>query len=266
MTYHLVGFITNSKIKKINTLLSEYKGKSQTDFKQELEEVIQLRFSKKQDKENPHSPNVYNLKTVNYDDNYTECREILLLYNVLYYINNMAGFKFPFELFIKEKWSIEHIIPQNPKDITDVKLYKQWVKDVIEYTKITFPLNILRDLENISSIKEIANNEELKSAIDKLVIESKDITHLMSNLLLLDKNTNSSLGNKLFSDKRNTVLKFDKNGVNDKGDPVFIPIETLNAFNKVNGDKINIENWTKEDGDNYTKSIQERLMKFLPKN
>ena len=57
----------------------------------------------------------------------------------------------------------------------------------------------------------------------------------------------------------------DKNGFNDKGKPVFIPNETLNAFNKTFSEEINIKNWTKEDGDNYVAAIQERLKDFLPK-
>mgnify|MGYP006426221175 CR=1 FL=1 len=265
-TYHLVGFITNSGIKKIQDLINKYKGKNQSSFKEELKNIITDKFSKKEKNEDNKWISLYNLKTINYKDNYSECREILLLYNVLYYINSMAGYKFPFELFIKEKWSIEHIIPQNPKDLKDIKHYKQWIEDILEYTDIPFPTNLSNDLKKANSIEEVNNNVELKSAIDELVTESEDITHLMSNLLLLDRNTNSSLGNKPFSEKRKTVLSFDKEGINENGKPVFIPIESLNAFNKVNSEEINIENWTKDDGDNYIDSIQKRLQKFLPEN
>ena len=93
---------------------------------------------------------------------------------------------------------------------------------------------------------------------------SKNI--ISGNLLLLDKNTNSALGNKSFKDKREKILKFDKHGYNDDREPVFIPIETLNAFNKIESKKINIESWTKEDGDGYKNAISERLIEYLPKN
>ena len=106
----------------------------------------------------------------------------------------------------------------------------------------------------------------MKSKLDKIVDEFEDTTHKIDNLLLLDRNTNSALGNLSFKEKRKKILRFDKRGMNDNDKPVFIPIETLNAFNKTFGEKINIENWLRTDGDNYRISIAERLADFLPKS
>jgi hypothetical protein len=168
-------------------------------------------------------------------------------------------------LFVKEKWSIEHIIPQNPKDISDVEMYKQWYIDLLSYNDNNAYDKVIEQLQKFQSIEDIIKDKEFKAILDKIVIEFEDTTHKIDNLLLLDRNTNSSLGNQLFKDKRLKILRFDKNGKNDKCEPIFIPIETLNAFNKTFSEKINIENWLKEDGENYKNSISERLAYFLPK-
>ena len=178
----------------------------------------------------------------------------------------MAHHKFPFELFVKEDWSIEHIIPQNPKDISDVEIYKQWYIDILSFNETDVYDQIINQLKNYTSIEDINSDKELKSKLDKIVDEFEDTTHKIDNLLLLDRNTNSALGNLSFKEKRKKILRFDKRGMNDNDKPVFIPIETLNAFNKTFGEKINIENWLRTDGDNYRISIAERLADFLPKS
>jgi len=178
----------------------------------------------------------------------------------------MAKYKFPFELYVKEKWSIEHIIPQNPKDIVDIEIYKQWYSDLLGYNENNSYSEILEQLKKYNSLEKIKEDKEFKSKLDKIVEEFEDTTHKIDNLLLLDRNTNSALGNQLYKEKRIKILRFDKNGHNDKDIPVFIPFETMNAFNKTFGEKINIENWSREDGENYKNAIAERLSHFLPKS
>lgn len=262
--FHFVGFLINSKIKTLKKLLEESNNKSKEEFKYFLKKTIKQHFSKKYKNEEDEEYYIYSIDNLSYDLTYDETLEVLLLYNVYYYLENMAEHKFPFHLFVKEKWSIEHIVPQNPKDIQDINIYYQWFKDIIKYGEL--PKNdYVEKISSYSDIEELKKNRELWTTLQTIIKESEDITHSLNNLLLLDRNTNSSLSNSLFGQKRNKVLKFDKDGVNDKGKPVFIPIETLNAFNKTFSNKINIENWTKEDGDNYIEAIQIRLREFLPK-
>ena len=123
---------------------------------------------------------------------------------------------------------------------------------------------LMDDISSCSSMSEIKSNKTIQAQIDELVLRNIDLTHSISNLLLLDKNTNSSLGNRLFKEKRVKILEFDKKGQDEKGKPIFIPVETLNAFNKTFTSSINIENWTKEDGDAYEQSIHDRLKDYLP--
>jgi len=262
--FHFVGFLINSKIKTLHKLLDESKNKSRAEFRSYLVLSIKRRFSRKEKNDTGDEHYIYTVDNLNYDTCYNETLEVLLLYNVFYYLENMAEHKFPFHLFIKEKWSIEHIVPQNPKDIEDINLYYQWFKDIIEYGELPNNIDVERIISH-SDMQELKKDKELWLALQNIIKESEDITHSLNNLLLLDRNTNSSLGNNLFGRKRSKVLKFDKQGFNDNMEPVFIPIETLNAFNKTFSEKINIENWTKEDGDNYVEAINNRLSEFLPK-
>ena len=262
--FHFVGFLTNSNIKTLRELLEEHSGKTKDDLRLGLKVIIKNHFNRKDKTEEGKDFSVYALENLHYKKYYSETLKVLLLYNIFYYLDNMANHKFPFELFIKEKWSIEHIIPQNPKDILDINIYYQWFKDFITFGELDVNSDTIEKIKLYTSIEELKKDKELKSDLDKIVAESEDITHSLNNLLLLDRNTNSSLGNKLFDEKRNKILKFDKDGCNEKGKPVFIPNETLNAFNKSFSKQINIKNWTKEDGDNYVVAIQERLQYFVP--
>lgn len=263
--YHYVGFLINSNIKNLYQLIKETNGKNRKDLIDSLKNYIVLEFSKEsEDKETQNMFFRYSLHNLHYEDFYRETLRILMLHNILYYLDNMAGFKFPFELFVKEKWSIEHIIPQNPKEINEIKILHQWYTDVLAYLGRSLEKEFVDKILDYASIPELKKNKELTQKLDRLAKESEEITHDLNNLLLLDRNTNSALSNKLFALKRKKILEFDRNGVNDNKKPVFIPIETLNAFNKVYSDNINIENWTKEDGDKYLKAIENRLITFLP--
>ncbi|QXP79821.1 MULTISPECIES: DUF262 domain-containing protein [Winogradskyella] len=262
--FHFVGFLTNSGVNNLQRLLIENKGNTKEELKKSLRKTIKTSFEKTGKTEDKKEFFIYSLDNLHYENYYQETRKVLLLYNVFYYMDNMAGHKFPFELFIKEKWSIEHIIPQTPKNIEDVTIYAQWFEDIMEYRDLEIDTDLISRIRVHDSMENLKKDKELKSDLDIIITESEDITHDLNNLLLLDRNTNSTLSNKLFAEKRSIVLRFDKNGFNDKEKPVFIPNETLNAFNKTFGEKINIENWTKEDGENYVIAIQERLNEFLP--
>jgi len=265
LIYHYLGFITVSGIKSLSNVIEETKGKTKEELKSSLIKFIKIEFARTKNIEENKIINIYDLENLHYKNFYLETKKTLFLYNVVYYTSNMAKHKFPFELYVKEKWSIEHIIPQNPKDITDIEIYKQWYKDLLSYNENNSYLEILEQLDKYTLLEDIMKDKIFKSKLDKIVEELEDTTHNIENLLLLDKNTNSALSNQLYKEKRIKILRFDKNGKNDKGIPVFIPIETLNAFNKTFGKKINIENWSREDGDNYKKAIADRLAKFLPK-
>ena len=261
--YHLVGYLINAKIKTLSEIIELSSEKDKLAFEKALSNAIKNEFSKTMDKNDSNPIFKYALENLHYEENYDATKKVLLLHNVFYYVGNNAGFKFPFDLYIKNTWSIEHITPQNPKDIEDKEVLLQWLKDIKAYGGLVSD-SVIDDVKNAHSIKEVNSNKDLQRRIADLAQNNSDITHAIDNLLLLDKETNSSLSNRLFEEKRKKILEFDKKGKNDANKPILIPVETLNAFNKTFSSEMNIKNWTKEDGDAYKKSIAERLKDYLP--
>lgn len=261
--YHLVGYLINAKIKTLSEIIELSTKKDKLAFEKALSEAIKGEYSKEIKKES-NKIRVYALDNLHYEDNYDATKKVLLLHNVFYYVGNNAGFKFPFDLYTKNTWSIEHITPQNPKDIQDKDILLQWINDLYAYSGEVVDLDLIDKIKDKSTIKEVNSDKDLQHRIDDLAQNNSDITHSICNLLLLDKETNSSLSNRLFEEKRKKILEFDKKGKNDEGKPILIPVETLNAFNKTFSSEINIKNWTKEDGDAYKESIADRLKVYLP--
>lgn len=266
--YHYIGFLTNANIHNLLAIITLAKGKNKLEIKDELKNNIIAHFKKKSKINDGEIFNIYDINILNYKKYYYETKKVLLLHNIMYYVKTMSNHKFPFELYNKENWSIEHIVAQNPKDITDFELYKEWFTEQAEYQNETIDdkhESIIEDLNKIKSFEELELDNDLKEKIKELIESFEDRTHLINNLLLLDRNTNSALQNEGFENKRMKILFFDRNGQTDKNKAVFIPVETLNAFNKTFSTEVQYKHWTLKDGENYKNAIFERLQEFVPK-
>lgn len=269
--YHYIGFLVNGNILNILSIIELAKGKSKLEINAQLKEKIIDHFSKTK-VEDGDIISIYDLDNLNFTKYYQETKKVLLLHNIMYYVKTMSNHKFPFELYNKEKWSIEHIIPQNPKAITDFEVYKDWFTEQAEYRNDAKKainenhINIIKSLQKLNSFVDLELDKELKEKINELIDFFDDTTHSINNLLLLDSNTNSSLQNESFTKKREKILLFDRNGQSDTNKAVFIPVETLNAFNKTFSSEVQYKHWTAQDGEDYKNTIYERLIDFLPKN
>lgn len=266
--YHYIGFLINANIQNLLAIIESAKGKSKLEIKDELKNKIIVHFTKTSKNENGVVFNIYDINILNFKKYYYETKKVLLLHNIMYYVKTMSNHKFPFELYNKENWSIEHIVAQNPKEITDFELYKEWFTEQAKYQNDIIDdkhKSIIEDLNKIKSFEELDLDNDLKEKIKELIESFEDRTHLINNLLLLDRNTNSALQNEGFENKRKKILFFDRNGQTDKNKAVFIPVETLNAFNKTFSTEVQYKHWTLTDGENYKNAIFERLHEFLPK-
>ena len=105
-------------------------------------------------------------------------------------------------------------------------------------------------------------NEEFKLLFEDIVshfnsdIKDEDINDI-SNLTLLDSETNRGYKNAVFPFKRNTIINRDKSGV-------FIPICTKNVFLKYfSSYPPKISFWTQDDRENYEADLYKVLDNYL---
>lgn len=120
-TYHYIGFLINANISSLPKIYKLSHNRKKDDFLDKLKKQIIKEFKKIKDEEL-----VYQLDNLDYDKNKNAVKTVLLLFNVMYYVNDHSNHKFPFELYVEENWSIEHINPQNPRDLDDFESYKNW--------------------------------------------------------------------------------------------------------------------------------------------
>ncbi|HIF9375094.1 TPA: DUF262 domain-containing protein [Photobacterium damselae] len=198
-----------------------------------------------------------NLENLQYGDK--KVKPILLLYNVLTMLNNENDNSyFPFDLFKNERWDIEHItsisdsIPQNGIN---------WLKDAKVFIDVSD--------EEGQSLKEEADNfdfdvDDFDSIFFKIVdhfnsyLKDTDINDI-SNLALLDSETNRGYKNAVFPLKRKTIIDREKSGT-------FIPICTKNVFLKYfSSYPPKISFWTQEDREHYYKDLESVLCDYIEK-
>jgi len=286
--YHYVGYLIVSKIKTLHQIIEKSKGISKTEFKKELINFIKIEFKILKKDDSGVEYHVYNLENLDYTDSRKECEKLLVLLNIQYYVNNSSDHKFPFELYKGENWSVEHINPQNPREFENVGTIKNWLtinKEYFTKEEDTTTAKIVKRIDaallNFSKI-EMDDKRKLidlkwdKAKLTKLdelidVISESLSLHQISNLALLDRNSNSKLSNKLFLQKRELILKFDRDGKyitsKDLERKVFIPVCTKNVFSKIyTTDNESVANtfFGRKDMACYYAFIQDQLKTFLP--
>ena len=151
---------------------------------------------------------------------------LLLLFNLEYMILDESSRDFfKFNRFVLEQWSLEHIYAQNSKSITKIIKDKDndgisaWLKEVLRYIdddelKQEVEQNIQNNDFNVSLFAKIDENFKNDNTLNSI-----------ANLALLDRESNSRLGNLIFSQKHKEIYKL---GSQDK----LIPIMTKKVFAK----------------------------------
>lgn len=265
--YHLVGFIINANFMTLDNIIKDTENKTKLEIKDFLKNTIKDKFAASKNLENNNCK--YSLDNLRYNSSYNECSNVLLLYNIKLIEKTFPNQRFPFDLFQNEetKWSIEHIHPQNPRKIKDKEEALEWLNDFKERLKEeSLESDKIANLENL--FKEVENSTSLTNEIATRIKEFSDSVdeslglHQIDNLALLDKYTNSKIGNKSFLKKRNIIL--------NESEKSYIPLGTINVFLKKTT-KTNEENtiklkfWSSQDAEDYKNDIEQLLIEFLPK-
>lgn len=275
--YHYIGFLIVSGIRSLSSILLLSQNKNKENFKSSLKNLIKVELSRTRE-HNKNLVPVYDIDELDYSVNRKYCETILLLFNIEYFLSDPSDNRFPFDLYQKEKWSVEHINPQNPREFRDIQSLIEWLQSFKDYfeskeedkilsSKIERILTLFEAVEdpsqNVSIVKLGQEYREVFSEIED-EITSKLELHKIGNLCLLDKNTNSKLGNKIFLSKRKDLLTL---YYNSKEKDVFIPPGTKDVFTKnfsENELSITEKIFGFHDMEDYKTFIKKRLQAYYP--
>ena len=292
--FHYVGYLTSiSKPCKVSELIDLYKRSSnkekfveniKSEIVKKLKAYSWIKELKTKDK----------LKEYAFDQDgkasKQDCVCILLLHNIETVIQlntklvseskyNLPNFtKFPFHLYKKENWQVEHIRPYSGDDLQDKDKQKIFLSLAKEYlvnkdslkSKIDDFLSEKGNFE-FSSILEELN----KTGEEQLPDDDKN---KLWNFVLLDETTNKEYGNQIFPVKRAFVINKDKGnkikytwkngeiGKQEIKEIAFVPPCTKNVFTKNYTDMpSSMVYWTKEDAEGYFDDILKTLKYYIPK-
>ncbi|EMW9317249.1 DUF262 domain-containing protein [Campylobacter upsaliensis] len=247
--FHYLGFLILSG-KNIDSLYREWKNNTNKElFAKKLLEIIQEKISK-----------IKNIEELHYKNDKEKIKDILLLFNLEYLICDEGSNEyFKFNRFVLEQWSLEHIYAQNSKGIKESIESKnnddiiKWLEQVLLHIDENDAL-LKQEIEQSKEKREF--EEELFDKINES-FKNNETLHRIQNLTLLDKESNSKIGNQIFSRKRKEIQKL---GEQDK----LIPIATKKVFEKVfSTDKSNPDVFGKKDQKDYLAEIQKRLERYI---
>ena len=288
--YHYIGFLISNNY-KLNNIVEKWNNEFNTKESfinkfiiEEIKKVIK---------------NCNNLDKIYETDGNpkTQCKPLLLLYNIQTIINQNQTlkksekyklpifYKFPFHLYKKEKWDIEHIDPVTENTLEDKNDQIEWLlSSYIGIDDENLKKIIKTYLDKIKTI-DVSNNNDNESNINFIELKDKiqplsdnalqdDEKNMIWNFALLDSSTNRGYGNAIFAAKRRFILGKDQGKkiiiddnlkIKEQDDEIaFVPPCTKNVFLKYYSPlPNNLREWNKIDAENYKKNIKEVLSKFL---
>jgi len=255
--YHLIGFLIHQNV-GIKKIIYASEHKSKPEFREfladEIKANLQKDFSKK---------GISNLMALTYSGNNSGhdpiLRKLLLLFNVITAMNSKFT-RFPFNKYIKENWSLEHIHAQNSEDIKAPELRRLILNEQLKfYEKIKGSSKILAQIKDMFATSKI-EDEEFNKLQDEIFSEYSDdfSIHTIDNMALLSKDDNSSLSNNIFPIKLGSIKKLDESGS-------FIPLCTKNVFLKYYTENArDFQCWTTEDRKSYFNELKKTISPYLP--
>ena len=258
--YHYIGFLIEYG-EDIDLLCTESKKRNKDQFSIYIDTRIREKMKD------------CNLEDLDYSDK-NKARKILLLFNILTILESCKSeMRFPFNLYKTENWDLEHICSQTDKTPKTLNEWKHWAQDLLRFLGEGADRNDEQDSDEfyniINNLKGILATEKIKNGKDDkflkiancinqyygdINIENRDD---ISNLTLLDSETNRSYGNAIFPIKRMYIIDNDKCGK-------FMPIVTKNVFLKYYS--LNVKNmmrWTEKDAESYLQAMNNKLKKYL---
>ncbi len=290
--YHYIGFLIEQN-EDLSALLDKWdNAKTKKEFlKNFVKEKIKEKIKNCSDLDKEHQKQ-------------SEARSILLLYNIQTMINQNKSFKenqkyklpvyykFPFHLFKKEKWDVEHIdsYTENTLENKNINKQKEWLKaasivikdENLKQEIISFISDTNKsDSQNKDTPEE--NEQKFQELYNKIIKPFSSENKLddteknkLWNFALLDSSTNRGYGNSVFPAKRRVIIAKNQgkkievdenlNLIEENKTIAFIPPCTQKVFLKYYTVlPNNLLAWDKDDAKAYKKNIEETLKEFINK-
>lgn len=299
--YHYVGYLINEgkSVQELLKLWSSHYGEKRTDtkdaFLSDLKDEIRKAIKDCKDLDKQYEIEKDGTKTAK-----TACTPLLLLHNIQTVIDQNKGFqkredyklgvfyKFPFHLYKKESWNVEHVDSNSTNELDDFTEKKKWL--MASWFFVSDPTVQSEILEFIEKKVEGLDFEKLRTKVMSGFVKGKVLTqeekNKVWNFVLLDEHTNKSYGNSIFPMKRMVIsgkdrgieyeivekvenrklvgfeLKERKEDAEYK--TAFVPPVTKSVFMKeYNPLSANPYSWDSDDAKKYGDRIRETLKEFL---
>ena len=266
--YHYVGYLmcTESSSSKRLTLLCELLEQAETCTAPEFKASLRREIGKKIE--------AICLNELSYEERPADIHRVLLLHNIHQHIFTSEQIRFPFDLYTKEKWSLEHIYAQQSEPLRNREEQIGFIEEHIG----TFREDAFGDGEETSSL--IVRLEDIRSQIQEPekkeservslfeealgLITAFEVNqmgdtrslHGLQNLCLLSRGVNSALSNRTFARKREIMREIMRERVMTATQE-YIPMATRRVFLKYySASPKDNAYWRREDAEAYMEHIR----------
>jgi uncharacterized protein with ParB-like and HNH nuclease domain len=273
--YHIIGYLVHCGV-SIKEVYDAVKDKKKRDILPCLKKLANNTLTYK--KKNPtkeQSEFEYFLSELSYNTDKEYIKKLLLLFNVASLVRKSENgdslvrkseIRFPFDLYTKGKWDIEHIHAIKdalPNKTEDAKEYLEALKDEFEQPKHNEIADEIKKLleDTDLNLKNLDDSYKfLCEKYNKIPGEDNNILgedNTIGNLTLLNREINRSYQDATFRRKRKVIIEKDSEGC-------FLPLCTKNIFLKYYSTDIkNPFRWTEDDRTDYVKKILEIIGDFF---
>ena len=260
--YHYVGYLMCTEPSKRITLLRKLLKQAKTCTAPEFKASLRRKIGKKIE--------AICLNELSYEERPADIHWVLLLHNIHQHIFTSEQIRFPFDLYTKEKWSLEHIYAQQSEPLRNREEQIGFIEEhIATFRQDAFgddkeTSSLIAELEGIrSKIQEPEKTEservslfenalELITAFEVKHMGDTGSLHGLQNLCLLSRGVNSALSNRTFARKREVMREIVMTATQE-----YIPMATRRVFLKYySASPKDNAYWRREDAEAYMEHIR----------
>lgn len=260
--YHYVGYLMCTEPSKRITLLRKLLKQAKTCTAPEFKASLRREIGKKIE--------AICLNELSYEERPADIHRVLLLHNIHQHIFTSEQIRFPFDLYTKETWSLEHIYAQQSEPLRNREEQIGFIEEhIATFRKDAFggdeeTSSLMDELEGIrSQIQEPKKEDSERVSLFAKALElitAFEVNHMgdtvplhgLQNLCLLSRGVNSALSNRTFARKREIMREIVMTAAQE-----YIPMATRRVFLKYySASPKDNAYWRREDAEAYMEHIR----------